>query len=361
MKTRKGLICLLAGLMTVSMAFSACDAQEIYNSVIQSSQTESSEDSSEQENAESSLESSEIESSEIVESVESTESIENVESSEIESNEIVESVESVESPESSEETSEETSEEESSSEGDKNYADDEALAILQAAIEKSLLYQNNYTAKTDVTDGYARNKGSIDGVVEEGSFNYTVKEDIKRDGKKLEEVEYQNFYNIVSPEAPFTSTSDIRHTIEVYTNEEETEGIYYDYEDGEWTKGHFSAEAIDADDIAEIEKFYQQMKAHLQYDEETKIYYVENQTFDVTDLEGIEGVKNSVVIYKRMEIELKDGYIYRFYVDSECYTKVEMSVDGVEYVHENWDGSKATQILTNWGTTVVTLPTIAEN
>lgn len=323
MKAKKSLVCLLACLMTVgAAAFGACDGQEIYNSVMSGLNSESLESGSDLDES-----SAPDEDSSVGESV---------------------------TDGASESGQSESADESSSS--DKNLADEEALAALQAAIEKTLRKGDNYQSRYVSTD---TGKATING--EEYDSYYSEQESImKKDGNKEEEI-----WNEKSRELPDGEWEYYRgHYINEYTGENSVNQYNYHYENGEWTKSSFSYSGKnDADETNEIIKLYQQLSEYLEYDRETGIYYIEERTLDVTDLMGeMEGLKNGVATatYHKLEIELKDGYIYRLYVDMEQYMKAISTEDGVEQVYEMHVAGEVTEYYTDWGTTVVTLPEIAE-
>lgn len=243
---------------------------------------------------------------------------------------------------------------EDSSSSDENPADEEALAALQAAIEKSLQQEKNYTYQQTVD---MESKIWLDDKLEQ---NVTVhwEQTEKREGRKGEERRDETSYDYIYEEAE----TRFWHYIYEFTNEEETEAVGYDYEDGQWQKTNMSFSG-DEKTISAAVKIYQQIAQSLQYDKETGIYYIEDLTVDLTDIMGdLEGLENGYAtgIYHRLEIELKDGYIYRLYADMEQYLKTTKIYDGEEHVFESHKEGKQSEYFSNWGTTVVTLPEIEE-
>lgn len=320
---KKSLACLLACLMTAgTMAFGACDGQEIYESVMSGLNSGSSESSG---------------------SSDDSGMLDGSSQSGMEDDSQSNSMENDSSSDSAED----------GSSSDKNLVDEEALAALQAAIEKTLEKENNYQSRQMSTSTH---KGMING---EQRYCYYLEQDIitKIDGNKEEEIWSEKSRYLPDGEWSFQD----RHWIYEYI--EENSGNGYWYEDGEWTKGWFSSGEIDAEATSEIVKLYQQLSEYLKYDKTTGIYYIEDLTLDITGLMGeIEGLKNGVATatYHRLEIELKDGYIYRLYSDMEQYMKDASTEDDVEQVYEMHITSEVTEYYTDWGETVVTLPEIAE-
>lgn len=66
------------------------------------------------------------------------------------------------------------------------------------------------------------------------------------------------------------------------------------------------------------------------------------------------------IIFHKVEIELKDGYIYRAYVDMEMYVEITAEYAGESLSCKMEGTMKEEAVYTDYGTTVVTLPSVTE-
>ena len=158
-----------------------------------------------------------------------------------------------------------------------------------------------------------------------------------------------------------------------FTSEDE-EGRHGDsyHQDGNggWYKGGVSSSVGDNANNPLLE-IYKGMYQQLTYEESTGVYTITEYTLEGQDAMDIllkgpgfgsaETVNGTAyIIFHKVEIELKDGYIYRAYVDMEMYVEITAEYAG-ESVSLKMEGTmKEEAVYTDYGTTVVTLPNVTE-
>ena len=145
---------------------------------------------------------------------------------------------------------------------------------------------------------------------------------------------------------------------------EDEEGKYGDYyyqgEDGEWKKE--SGEIYEDDDYLSMMDLAKLVYEQLEYDESTGIYSVTNYSIDYTNQVVREewGTINgkAIATFRKVEIELKDGYIYRLFVDVENVVDVTIidAATSTQNSYKENGNSTGTIIFSDYGTTVVNLP-----
>lgn len=146
--------------------------------------------------------------------------------------------------------------------------------------------------------------------------------------------------------------------IEVYT--EELAGV--DYRKGEdgWQAGNFSvADRNEFESMLSQEKI-EELKEQLEYDKTKKIYYIDEYTMEI-DTELVFGAKLKEGVAEerisKLEIQLKDGYILRYYVESimNVDATLENEEGETEHIVMGLDYKNGLKF-TNYGTTKITIP-----
>ena len=238
-----------------------------------------------------------------------------------------------------------------------------AKAALEAAAEKSFKAEN-YTA-TEMhsnTSSETVNEVSVWQIDEGTSI-------IKYDGNKEERKETYK-----TKENPLDAWEISEDWYFYHFTSEDEEGrhgdSYHQEENGGWYKGSVSSSVGDNANNPLLE-IYSGMYQQLTYEESTGVYAITEYTLEGQDAMDIllkgpgfgsaETVNGTAyIIFHKVEIELKDGYIYRAYVDMETYVEIT-----AEYAEESvslkMEGTmKEEAVFTDYGTTVVTLPNVTE-
>ncbi len=234
-----------------------------------------------------------------------------------------------------------------------------AIEALKAAIIRSE-ETDNYTYKQE----FALTVKSVLNGEEQPDERITDSEIGKIDGNKKETISDQITQELPNGE----SKSFYRHYIHVYTDE--NSGISYNEENGEWTQGGFSEVPSDEDESVMGVVVWEQLQESIFYDPETETYTLTEYTIEGAILEdgsynfGLvhpsEGVQGTIkLVYHKVEIQLKDGYLYKIYVDQEQDEKYVMEMDGVTYTMDLHMDGIATVTYENFNATVVELPSIS--
>lgn len=237
-----------------------------------------------------------------------------------------------------------------------NSISEEALQALIDAFERSSQSESYTVTGTMVGSTFAAQNGVTGHWVE--FQNVTVVEKI--DGDKREKTETQTAR--YSPDGVWeTQTS---REFAKFTSE--NAGISYDWdaETSSWITGNFSYETSGGDSGIDSMGIFEEMYSQLQYDEVTGIYSLAEYNADDTALEfffgrGVEIDSGEVMArYRNIEIELRDGYVYRYYVELDVRVDVVITWQGVTASYKAEYQQNQTTVITDYGTTVVTLPTV---
>lgn len=259
------------------------------------------------------------------------------------------------------------SDDDSSQSGGMNEA---AKAALIAAAEKTT-QSDNYTEKRTIyfksigegsegnyyMEEWQEGFSKIDGDKSESQF--TSKQKDKPDGALTTETHW-GFKQIISK----TEREDGSIEGESYYYLQDENGVWYKSE------GNYSIGTSESSTL--MMKIYE----NLAYDENTGLYTLTDFTYSFTteeilkDFFGLDEVDLDDVSIDRAEasftvydfqIELKDGYIYRFYVNYE--QKIDISVvyeENIFFYRRGELNENVNITYSDYGTTVVTLPVVKE-
>lgn len=238
-----------------------------------------------------------------------------------------------------------------------------AKAALEAAAEKSFKAENYTATETQSnTSSETVNEESVLQMGERASI-------IKYDGNKEERKE--TYKTKENPLDAWEISEDWYFYHFTSEDEEGRHGDYY-YQDGNgvWYKGSVSSSVGGNANDSTIE-IYENMYQQLTYEESTGVYTIIEYTLEGQDamdillkgpgFDSAETVNGTAsIIFHRVEIELKDGYIYRAYVDMETHVDITAEYAGESVSCKNESTVKEEAVFTDYGTTVVTLPNVTE-
>lgn len=238
--------------------------------------------------------------------------------------------------------------------------------VQKAAIEalKAAIIRSEETDKYTYKQEFELTVKSVLNGEEQPDERITDSEIGKIDGNKKEIISNQITQELPNGE----SKSFYRHYIHVYTDE--NSGISYNEENGEWTQGEFSEGLRDEDESVMGVVVWEQLQESIAYDPETETYTLTEYTIEGVIFEdgsynfGLvhpsEGVQGTIkLVYHKVEIQLKDGYLYKIYVDQEQYEKYVLEMDGGTYTMDLHMDGIATVTYENFNATVVELPSIS--
>ena len=226
--------------------------------------------------------------------------------------------------------------------------------ISEDAFEK-LSQSKNYTQTTTVsgTQSYNGNGQEVSWCeIQNMTQTQKVDED-KRETKETQIVKY-------SPNDPWKT--ETRWFFRKYTSENEGISYSWDEESGAWETGSFSSVGSSNNNFwtGKLEDMYSQ----LQHDESTGIYSLAEYNADDIAIEFFLGRNieiesgEATARYRDIEIELRDGYIYRFHMVLDVRMDVVIENQGETYFLKGEMLQTQTIIFSNYGTTVVTLPVV---
>lgn len=238
-----------------------------------------------------------------------------------------------------------------------------AKAALEAAFEKSSL-SDNYTE----TETYSNMSSTT--INEESEWQMSEGTSItKYDGNKEERKD--TYREKEDPLEAWEIGGDWYFHHFTSENEEGKSGdSYHQDEDGNWYKGGVSSTTGNADNNS-MQEMLEGVYKQITYDENTGLYTITEYTIEGEDAMGIllggpgfdsaETVNGTATItFHKVEIELKDGYIYRAYVEMEMHVDITAEYEGGSMICKMDGSMKEEVIYTNYGTTVVTLPEVTE-
>ena len=103
----------------------------------------------------------------------------------------------------------------------------------------------------------------------------------------------------------------------------------------------------------------EELKNQLEYDKKTGIYSITDCTMDInTELLLGGALKNGTATQRidRLELELQDGYIYRYYFKGVLNVNATISYEDGEDDCDFQISSESTLLFTDYGKTTITLP-----
>lgn len=234
---------------------------------------------------------------------------------------------------------------------------EDAKAALKAAVEKTG-QSDNYTL---TYMAYVHASANMSGAY--GEYIEEINATLKIDGNKSEDkgVDKNN------------GKEDNFWRFEFCTSKSDTQKQGYAYEQdssGGWTKYVYKSYSQSS---PFMECAYKKIYENLTYDENVSLYTLVNYTYTpsveeilkdfcgITNISGIETEKyEGGYVFHEVEIELKDGYLYRFKGDFEIHFDVSINYEG-NVVNFYGDAEyKIDYIFSDYGTTVVTLPAVVE-
>ena len=252
-----------------------------------------------------------------------------------------------------------SSEEESSSKAKKRLTDkqwDEFVELMEKSTQEA-----NYTVKTTVSLTADQYVEYLDGTVDEWySEKSTVTQ--KYDGR-LEEYVDTTKVKYDEDEA-WETTANNRKTYYIYPDDSrrETEsGTFISYrqdDDGDWRQGGGAWAGVTVGQ--EYSDFLvDELREAMEYDEETGVYSITD--YEITILaESYIGmpIKDGKAVQKihKCEWEVQDGYLVRAYNHYEIEIEGSIEMEGKEYEVDYYMSLDATGIFSNYGTTVIKLP-----
>jgi len=234
---------------------------------------------------------------------------------------------------------------------------EEQWQALIAAIEKSA-QSENYTLNATLT---GKQSSLMPG---EGSYYCEIQsmvetervEGDKRESKNAQTARY-------SPDGEWVT--ETTWTFKEFTSEDAGISYHWDEETESWERGEFSYESNDsaADNfMGQFEEVYRQMH----YDETTGIYSLAEYNADDTAMEFIFARPMEIesggatARYRNIEIELRDGYVYRFHSELEVRADITAVYEGEQISMQAEMIQNQTAVFSDYGTTVVTLPVVDE-
>ena len=234
---------------------------------------------------------------------------------------------------------------------------EEQWQALIAAIEKSA-QSENYTLNATLTG----TQSSL--MLGEGSYYCEIQsmvetervEGDKRESKNAQTARY-------SPDGEWVT--ETTWTFEEFTSENAGISYHWDEETESWERGEFSYAGNNsaADNfMGQFEEMYRQMH----YDETMGIYSLAEYNADDTAMEFIFARPMEIesggatARYRNIEIELRDGYVYRFHAELEVRADITAVYEGEQISMQAEMIQNQTAIFSDYGTTVVTLPVVDE-
>lgn len=265
-----------------------------------------------------------------------------------------------------------SSDDDSSQSGGMNEA---AKAALIAAVEKTG-QSDNYTEKRTM---YIK---SIDESSEGNQYMEEWEEGFSKiDGDKCESQLTSKQKD--KPDGALTTEThwDFKQIISKTEREDgsiEGESYYYYTQDdyGVWHKseGHYYNHIGNTSESLTL-LILMKISENLAYDENTGLYTLTDYTytftteeilkyffrFDEVDLDdvSIDCAEVSFTVYE-LQIELKDGYIYRCYFNVEPKIDISVAYEGNSFVYRGEMNYNENLTYSDYGTTVVTLPVVEE-
>ena len=233
----------------------------------------------------------------------------------------------------------------------------EALQALKDAFEKTYQSRNNYT-ETSTTSGT-----SWGNMNDEESSYYEIQnltEIYKIDGDKRERKDTETAKH--SQDGSWET--ETRWSFDKYTSENSGISYHWSEETASWSTGSFSSSegASNSSNLwdGKLEDMYDQ----LQYDESSGIYSLAEYNMDDLAIEFFLGRNieiesgEATARYRDIEIELRDGYIYRIHMVLDVRTDIVIENQGEMYFIKGELLQTHTSVFSDYGTTVVTLPVV---
>lgn len=231
----------------------------------------------------------------------------------------------------------------------------EALQALKDAFERSS-QSKNYTL-TGTVSGISSGTENGEDFLYYEIQNMTQIQKVDGDKREAKETETAKY----SPNDPWKTQT--RWSFDKYTSENSGISYHWNEETESWSTGSFSSvEDSNSSNLwdGKLEDIYSQ----LQYNESTGLYSLAEYNADDVAIEFFLGRNieiesgEATARYRDIEIELRDGYIYRIHMVLDVRVDIVIENQGEMYFIKGELLQTQTSVFSDYGTTVVTLPVV---